>query len=65
MLFLSGTRDSLANLDSLKKELGKIKSAKLETLEAGDHSFQVTKKSGIDQDKLFARTIKLIKAFVK
>ena len=65
MLFLSGTRDSLANLDSLKKELGKIKKAKLEILEAGDHSFQVTKKSGIDQDKLFVRTVKLIKAFVK
>ena len=65
MLFLSGTRDSLANLDSLKKELGKIKNAKLEILEAGDHSFKVTKKSGIDQDELFARTVKLIKAFVK
>ncbi len=49
MLFLQGTRDSLAELDLLRplaKRLGK--GASLEVFDAADHSFHVPKASGRD-----------------
>ncbi len=47
MLFLQGTRDSLADLDLLRpvcKGLGER--ATLKVVEGGDHSFHVLKRSG-------------------
>jgi predicted alpha/beta-hydrolase family hydrolase len=47
MLFLQGTRDSLAGLDLLRpvcKKLGRL--ATLHVVEGADHSFHVPKKSG-------------------
>ena len=47
LLFLQGTRDSLANLDYLKPvcdKLGKVST--LHIVEGGDHSFKVPKSSG-------------------
>ncbi|MDG2303730.1 MAG: dienelactone hydrolase family protein [Candidatus Binatia bacterium] len=47
MLFLQGTRDSLADLDSIKgiaKGLGKR--GKIHVVEGGGHSFHVLKRSG-------------------
>ena len=47
MLFLQGTRDSFADLDLLRGICGKIGSrATLHTVEGGDHSFKVLKRSG-------------------
>ena len=48
MLFLQGTRDSLANLDYLKPIVGKIgKLATLEVIDQADHSFKVPKSTGL------------------
>jgi hypothetical protein len=50
MLFIQGTRDSLANLDLMKgvcKELGS--GAVLHIVDGGDHSFKVPKRTGRTQ----------------
>lgn len=47
MLFLSGTRDALAELDLLKSAVAKLgKLATLKLIEHADHSFHVLKSSG-------------------
>jgi predicted alpha/beta-hydrolase family hydrolase len=53
MLFLQGTRDSLANLDLLQpicKKLGKL--ARLHVINSADHSFHVLKSSGRTDDQV-------------
>ena len=53
MLFLQGTRDSLANLDLLQpicKKLGKL--ATLHVISGADHSFHVLKSSGMTDDQV-------------
>ena len=55
MLFLQGTRDSLANLTLLEPVVKKIRHAELFIEEGADHSFHVPKSSGkTDQDVLDA-----------
>ncbi len=49
MLFLQGTRDSLADLKLLKGVLSKIKQADLTTFEGADHSFAIGKKDVIPE----------------
>jgi len=43
MLFLQGTRDSLAKLDLIKEVCKGLKKANLEVIEGADHSFKVSK----------------------
>lgn len=50
-LFLQGTRDTLANIDLIKQVCKKLKKAKLEIFEGGDHSFKMLKKTGITQEE--------------
>jgi predicted alpha/beta-hydrolase family hydrolase len=53
MLFLQGTRDSLADLELMRpmcKELGRR--AKLHIVDGGDHSFKVLKRSGRHDDEV-------------
>lgn len=55
MLFLQGTRDSLADLDLMRglcKRLGKR--ATLHVVEGGDHSFKVLKSTGRTEDDVMA-----------
>ncbi len=46
MLFLQGTRDSLADLSLLGPLVSKLDEATLHVVEGGDHSFHVLKRSG-------------------
>jgi hypothetical protein len=47
MLFLQGTRDTLADLDLLRPVLAKLGArATLHVVEGADHSFHVLKRSG-------------------
>jgi len=47
MLFLQGTRDTLANLDLMKEVTGELgEQATLHVVEGGDHSFNVLKRAG-------------------
>jgi predicted alpha/beta-hydrolase family hydrolase len=55
MLFLSGTRDPLADLDLLKpviKKLGKL--ATLHLLDTADHSYKILKKARASEEDVFA-----------
>jgi uncharacterized protein len=62
MLFLSGTRDELADLDLLRpvcKKLGKR--ATLHTLDTADHGFRTLKRSRKGEEDVFiemARTVR-------
>lgn len=53
MLFLQGTRDHLAQLESVKELTAQLNnSAKLHIVEGGDHSFKVLKRSGRTQEEV-------------
>lgn len=49
MLFLQGTRDSLAQLDLIEGVCGELPSATLRTFEGADHSFKAGKKEFITE----------------
>lgn len=51
MLFLQGTRDSLAGLDLLVPITRTLKSVRLHVVDGGDHSFQMLKRSGKTRDQ--------------
>ena len=54
MLFLQGTRDTLANLDSIKSVVATLPLATLHVVEGGDHSFAVLKRSGRSSEEAMA-----------
>jgi len=54
MLFLQGTRDSLANLEMIKQVVGELKQAKLHVVDTADHSFNVLKRAGKSHDDVLA-----------
>lgn len=65
MLFLQGTRDSLADLDSIKsvcKGLGR--KGKIHVVEGGDHSFHVLKRSGRKDEEVLDELADQVAAFV-
>jgi uncharacterized protein len=49
MLFLQGTRDTLASLELIKEVTSKLPTASLEVFDRADHSFAVGKKDVVDQ----------------
>ena len=49
MLFLSGTRDALAEQDLLEPVVAGLSDATLHTIESADHSFKVLKRSGMTE----------------
>jgi uncharacterized protein len=55
MLFLSGTRDTLAELDLLKAVVKKLgKRATLHLLDTADHSYKILKKTRKSDEDVFA-----------
>ena len=66
MLFIQGTRDSLADLDHIKgvcKRLGKR--ATLHIVEDGDHSFKVLKRSGRDPQMVMTEIVDTFGAWIE
>jgi predicted alpha/beta-hydrolase family hydrolase len=62
MLFLSGTRDELADMDLLKpvcKKLGKR--ATLHPLETADHGFKILKRSRKSEEDVFAEMARVVR----
>ena len=49
MLFLSGTRDALAEIDLLQPVVKGLPNARLHTIDTADHSFKVLKRSGMTE----------------
>jgi predicted alpha/beta-hydrolase family hydrolase len=62
-LFLQGTRDTLAEITLIKKVCKKLKKAKLEVFEGGDHSFKMLKKTGIPHKEVIEKLAKTAAAF--
>ena len=69
MLFLQGTRDSLANIDLIKEVVKSLKKGTISIVEGGDHSFKVPKSAGMTEaqvfDQLVDETVKWLKKSVK
>jgi predicted alpha/beta-hydrolase family hydrolase len=62
MLFLSGTRDALAELPLLKPTVEKLgKRATLHLLDTADHSFKVLKRTRTSAEDVFAEIARLIR----
>lgn len=62
MLFISGTRDTLAKLDLLEpvvKKLGKL--AALHLLDTADHSYKILKKTRKSEEDVFAEMARVIR----
>jgi predicted alpha/beta-hydrolase family hydrolase len=65
MLFLSGTRDGLAELDLLKptvKKLGKL--ATLHLVDTADHSFKVLKRTRESTEDVFVEMARVVREWV-
>lgn len=65
MLFLSGTRDALAELDLLNPVIKSVgKRATLHLLETADHSFKVLKKTRTSNEDVFAEMARVVRKWV-
>jgi hypothetical protein len=64
MLFLSGTRDELADPKLLEPLVRSLPSAKLHSLETADHGYRVLKRSRTRADSVFDEMAEVARAFV-
>jgi predicted alpha/beta-hydrolase family hydrolase len=65
MLFVEGTRDPFAPLDTIRKVIKKIgRSAELVVVEDGDHSLKVPKSSGRSTEQAWADAIAAIEKWL-
>ena len=64
MLFLSGTRDELADPKLLEPLVRSLPSAKLHWLETADHGYRVLKRSRTRADSVFDEMAEVARAFV-
>ena len=65
MLFVQGTRDSLADVDLIKgvsKRLGRL--ATVHIVDGGDHSFKVQKRSGREPDEVMDEIVQTVAAWI-
>jgi predicted alpha/beta-hydrolase family hydrolase len=66
MLFIQGTRDSLANLDLMRGVCARLgKRATLHIVEGGDHSFKVRKMDGREQSEVMDEIARAISGWVE
>lgn len=62
-LFLSGTRDTLAELDLLEPTVNKLDLATLYLIDSADHSFKVLKRSGMTEEKAYRQAAEKVRAW--
>lgn len=55
MLFLQGTRDSLAETRLIRKVCKSLRRATLEIIDDADHSFKMPKRTGVSAEEMIAR----------
>ena len=65
MLFVQGTRDTLCDLDRLRPVLSRVPRAVLHTIEGGDHSFRVPRRSGRTDADVWAEIVSVGSRFLK
>ena len=64
MLFLSGTRDSLATTDLMEATVGDLTFAKLHWLHTADHSYKVLKRTRTSSEHVYDEAARICRAFV-
>jgi predicted alpha/beta-hydrolase family hydrolase len=64
MLFLSGTRDELAERELLESLVRSLPNAKLHWLETADHGYRVLKRTRVRTDSVFDEMGEAARAFV-
>ena len=64
MLFLSGTRDALAERGLLESVVAPLSSAKLHWLDTADHGYKVLKRSRASSEDVFDEIGRVARAFV-
>ena len=64
MLFLSGTRDPLAQPDLLAKVVAGLAHAKLHWLDTADHGYRVLKRSRQSKEDVFDEMARVARAFI-
>ena len=65
MLFLQGTRDTLARQDLIESVCQPLKKTDLEIFEGADHSFKVLKRSGMTNEAVFEDLVQRSLAWAK
>ncbi len=66
MLFVQGTRDALGTPDEIQPYIKNLRpTAKIYTIEGGDHSFKVPKKLGMPQERVFENAMDEIDRWVR
>ena len=65
MLFLSGTRDALAELDLLEPVVESLgKNAALHLLDTADHSFKILKRTRVSDEDVFTEMARVMRQWV-
>jgi len=59
-LFVEGTRDTLCDLDRLRPVLARLPHASLHTIEGGDHSFRVPRRTGRADEEVWAEIVQVV-----
>jgi predicted alpha/beta-hydrolase family hydrolase len=65
MLFLSGTRDALAERELLERVVAELPSAELHWLETADHGYRVLKRTRQSAEDVFAEMARVTREFVQ
>jgi predicted alpha/beta-hydrolase family hydrolase len=64
MLFLSGTRDELAEMDLLRQVCGKLGArATLHAVDTADHGYKILKRSRTTKEDVFAEMARVVRAW--
>jgi len=63
MLFLSGTRDALAELELLEPTVDKLPRGTLHIIDTADHSFKVLKRSGLTDEEVQRDSAERVRAW--
>lgn len=63
-LFLSGTRDKLAELERLRGVVTRLEEARLHELETADHSFKILKRSRTSDENIYAEAARVARQFI-
>ncbi|MEP7324344.1 MAG: alpha/beta family hydrolase [Gemmatimonadota bacterium] len=64
MLFLQGTRDSLASLDLVRSVWESLPLATLQVVEGGDHSFAVSRRSGRTSEEAMDEMARMVRDWI-
>ena len=65
MLFLSGTRDALAERELLERVVRDLPTAKLHWLETADHGYHVQNRTRGSEEDVFDELARVARSFIK